>query len=131
MTEGLLIQDLPVLKTCLKCHVEKSSAEFYKRKTSSDGLHSRCKVCESEEEKIRRKKNSSRETVILPDRKRCSGCGLEKGSDCFCKDIARGDGLNPYCRECSSKEMRAWSEKNIARDERSEERRVGKECRSR
>ena len=35
------------MKTCLWCHVEKSISDFYKCKSSPDGLLARCKLCET------------------------------------------------------------------------------------
>ena len=34
------------MKTCSKCGETKATAEFYKRKASSDGLSSACRICE-------------------------------------------------------------------------------------
>ena len=33
------------MKTCTKCHQEKELTEFYKNRSTKDGLHSYCKTC--------------------------------------------------------------------------------------
>ena len=53
-------------KKCSKCGEVKSFSEFYKRKTSKDGLYSRCKMCKLEykrdnKEKIKESSKQYRE----------------------------------------------------------------------
>jgi len=44
--------------------------------------------------------------------KRCPHCREEKPWDCFAR---RGDGLQPYCRKCSSEKAKEWAAKNMDR----------------
>jgi hypothetical protein len=44
-------------KTCRKCGISKPTADFYRQKTSSDGLGSYCKECQSEYGKVWRASN--------------------------------------------------------------------------
>lgn len=53
--------DIPKTKICPNCKVEKSSIEFSKEKSSADGLHSRCKYCESEYRKLDKTKKLTNE----------------------------------------------------------------------
>lgn len=43
------------MKTCLKCHKEKESDQFYKQKSNKDGLQKWCKSCHLEWYRIYRK----------------------------------------------------------------------------
>ena len=37
-----------MVKVCTKCKVDKELTEFYKQKSTKDGLFSQCKSCEKE-----------------------------------------------------------------------------------
>ena len=52
----LLAYNAPVTKRCSKCGEVKASGEFYKQKTTRDGLNSWCKECTNQNCKDRRKK---------------------------------------------------------------------------
>ena len=107
---------VPSSKTCRKCHVEKSTLGFSGSKTATDGLQSYCKECKSKTGKELCKKNSARETIIIPDFKTCYSCGLEKPASRFFEDKSRPDGLISLCRDCSSQAAKANREKNKGRE---------------
>lgn len=45
----------------------------------------------------------------------CSGCKRAQPRSEFCKNSSAKDGLNWYCRECSTKKKREWTRKNRER----------------
>lgn len=47
--------------------------------------------------------------------KQCSKCKLFKTLDNFARNVSQGDGLQNYCRRCSSVRMREYYKKNAPR----------------
>lgn len=48
--------------------------------------------------------------------KRCPRCGRELSLDHFGKNSSKPDGLNNYCRECSSEVQKEWRERKKRRE---------------
>jgi len=48
--------------------------------------------------------------MLLPPRKICSSCGIEKSLDDFHKRIASPDGLAYKCKDCVNRDSRIWRE---------------------
>ena len=44
--------------------------------------------------------------------KTCIACKIKKTPDKFSKDAQTKDGLNRYCRECRSRQQKAWEKDN-------------------
>ena len=96
-------------KKCVRCKESKPCSAFYAEKRCKDGFMGACKTCMSDASKRLRSKNSVRENVSTPDRKKCSRCKLVKPREMFVLDKNRGDGVRYVCRQCESE---------IARDRR-------------
>jgi hypothetical protein len=45
------------MKKCYKCHLPKSTKQFYKNSSKHDGLSSQCKQCHEQDKKARETKN--------------------------------------------------------------------------
>jgi hypothetical protein len=86
-------------KTCSQCKKTRSVDEFDKDKTRRDGLSYHCKVCRS------KYKKRSRNFSVDPNlkEKTCPQCKKMKSVDGFSKDKKNRDGLNYYCKVCTSK----------------------------
>lgn len=54
------MEEIQVVKLCLKCKEEKPTPEFYKDKTRNDGLSPYCKACRKVEQKEDRIKNKDK-----------------------------------------------------------------------
>ena len=72
-----------VLKTCLKCLVEKPRTDFYKDKNTKDGLQRWCKDCGYLANKRSTDKNRARENICIPAFKTCPKCDCKKPSSAF------------------------------------------------
>ena len=82
------------MKQCTKCNSIKSTIQFYKDATKSDGLDSWCKHCRKDFEK----------TVNYPPKtlgtKICKCCGENKSITEFYKTKRNCDGRGTTCKEC-------------------------------
>ena len=88
-------------KVCSKCHQEKNVDDFYKRKTSKDGLRSCCKECEN-----------NVKPIIIRETKVCSKCHIEKSVNDFHKSKQSLDGFRPDCKDCFSDNSKRYYEEN-------------------
>lgn len=93
------------LKVCVKCGRELPVEQFNKDKSKKDGLHGRCKECDNQYHRSRRKgKGKGKSKAILLDPvtglKKCSCCEQYKPASEFHKDKNKDDGLDPTCKEC-------------------------------
>ncbi len=103
-------------KRCCGCKKELRFAQFYADKALVDGLQKYCKKCSSEarsvtEPKRRRARQARTAREIAKDRKlrhgsktvkMCTGCKNELPFCEFYVDKAMADGLNNYCKKCTS-----------------------------
>jgi 5-methylcytosine-specific restriction endonuclease McrA len=118
------------MKKCSKCLSFKKYSEFYKNRTTRDGLGSYCRECASEVWRgwAQENRESLRRRERVRDRKRyyanrvlkrpkrlvtkseasCTKCKEIKGLDAFSRQRS-GDGWkpHPWCRECRKPLIRA------------------------
>lgn len=95
------------MKECKKCNQLKSLNNFWKDKYSVDGKWHTCKEC------ARTDKYHERRQKELNGKYQCYGCSKYKDKRYFCKDSSRNNGLNPLCRNCTSKKSRKRNEKDL------------------
>jgi hypothetical protein len=102
------------LKICSKCKLEKPVTEFRKG-SGKDSLRASCRRCDLESGRSYGLRNSSRETVIIPELKVCLRCNLLKTNLEFHKSKSKKDGLNSACRECLASLHKASGDRNTKR----------------
>jgi len=111
------------MKRCPKCEKWKDESEFSKQPTRKDGLRCWCKKCEIEysHRYYRRKKKSVKKyrsyekthrVVDGVKQKRCNKCKRWKPEGEFQKDCRSKDGLQFYCKKCTSQARRKYSEQS-------------------
>lgn len=88
------------MKFCPSCKIRKEWHEFSSSPARSDQHDTYCKVCRAAKAKRRRKKLFQRVTVLYPQKKRCTKCGLEKAATEFCKNRSATLGLQDWCKAC-------------------------------
>ncbi len=90
-----------MMKKCARCQEIKNSSEFGKRRSSKDGLDSRClqciKECSKQSADKNRIKNSNGTTA---SNKLCPTCRVEKTADFFGTNPGSKDGLRNECKDC-------------------------------
>ena len=100
---------IPKFKICGKCGVKKSSNEFSKNICKNicknDGLCGYCKKCDTKKAASVRKNNRNRKRIDIPKEKLCVKCYIIKNKEGFTKNRSSSDGLNPYCKTCTSNIM--------------------------
>jgi hypothetical protein len=96
------IIDIPNVKLCPGCNIEKPSIGFNKAKRNKDGLADCCKDCGSYRNKRCREENSAREVIIIPEFKRCNMCKITLSGSLFSKAKRNKSGLSDYCKKCNS-----------------------------
>jgi hypothetical protein len=106
VAEQHIVLENITLRTCNVCGVAKPLSKFRKANGNKDGLCYYCKECESKSSRERRKKNSIRETIIVPEFKRCSFCKIEKPTKKFDRCNRNNDGLQDYCKYCRTVKRR-------------------------
>ena len=95
-------------KMCPRCRQIKSVSEFWKNRSSHDGLGSYCSQCGRVLDRIRRprrgpnKKQIERRKLISRGLKRCSLCKEIKPLRKFTKDKHKDDGHISRCKSCIS-----------------------------
>jgi hypothetical protein len=98
-------------KFCRKCDKWKNESEFYRNKSTKDGLDGRCKECshEAARKSLKPKKKRMRRNLRFEERHRvvggvrqkyCRHCKRWKNEDTFYKDKSKKDGLIELCKEC-------------------------------
>jgi hypothetical protein len=92
----------PTTKACPGCGLTKPASDFSKSRRDKDGLQSKCKRCSSASYRVRHRKNTSRDAIVLPDFKVCPRCKLNKAGADFHKAKCTKDGVDSYCKECSA-----------------------------
>lgn len=85
------------MKRCCKCNELKDESEFYKDKSRSDGLTSRCRTCKYiKSDSNWEMEKKLRKLAIECGKNICSACGKLKPLEDFYKDEYR-------CKECCIK----------------------------
>jgi hypothetical protein len=106
-------------KICSCCNKTKNLDGYYARKGAPDGHQGICKECMTPRFKESREKNrekrlasnkryreenrekSKRGEIIIPERKICCTCKIEKPNSEYIKVATRVDGLSPDCNDCN------------------------------
>lgn len=52
------------------------------------------------------------DTSIIPPKKTCTKCGVEKDSSDFYSDKGKRDGLTSHCKKCRISESKKWNQEN-------------------
>jgi len=93
----------PRRRMCSRCRSIRSLSEF---RTSGKRVESPCAPCirEKNRDRYHEAKGWKRAT---PDRKRCSGCGVERTRRFFAKDGRYTSGLDPYCLYCRKEQWQS------------------------
>ncbi len=98
-------------KTCRDCGVTKPATEFYANNQKSDGLSSYCKPCTLVKAAAAYAKKPKRPRP--PEgMKKCSRCKEVKEIAAFGSCKATKDGLNYYCRTCSTDSTVAYHKRH-------------------
>jgi hypothetical protein len=107
-------QPLPVppgvtSKVCTFCGVEKPLTSFSKSNHERYGVKARCKMCVSEQEKLKRQRNAI-PRPLPPNSKTCTICGDKKPCDDFYKGSSR-------CKKCTlnREKLKRFQKKNAER----------------
>lgn len=88
-------------KACPKCHLTKPLGDFYRNKSTSDGLSSYCRVCVRAANRASLDKLLDREVIERPEFRRCPRCNEEKSAGFFYETKQTAHGLSTYCIECT------------------------------
>jgi hypothetical protein len=99
-------------RACTKCQLVKPLAEFNRQTASRDGYAPWCRSCQAENNRALREKYRRESAAGLLDaEKRCLKCKVVKAAEEFYPDASRRGGLSNYCRPCTLKERRRYSDK--------------------
>ena len=85
-------------KICSNCKTTKNVSEFNNSSISKDGFMSKCKLCCNEYNKSLVEKR--KKTIVVPEKKICKECNVEKPASQFNALSARSDGKSQYCQDC-------------------------------
>ena len=109
-------------KVCNGCTLEKHACEFYKDKTRSSGLASRCKSCKQPA------KNKPKPIEIVEgERKVCNKCDTEKGVEDFYKSKYCLKGVRPSCKKCCKEDQKNYKLDNIEKIKESNKKYKGRQ----
>jgi hypothetical protein len=100
------------MKYCPKCKTQKETSFFAKNPCKKDGLSGYCKECQKASNRISRKKNQLRETVLVPLTKICYRCNTEKAAPDFYENKGNRDGLSNFCKKCTKEGSKKNKDKN-------------------
>lgn len=102
----------PDLKCCPGCKKEKPVGQFHRMARSSDGLQSRCKVCQAESKRDRMARDGHVPNVKCRPQflKYCKHCQLWKEVKDFHSHVKIG--RQSACRVCQDERGRRYYEKN-------------------
>lgn len=106
-------REIPVIAYCNTCALEKNNIEFFRHKTSTNGLGSDCKVCIKNTRIEKTEKDRIKWSVIKPtdlkQLKTCTKCKVEKTTFEFYKKSIASDGLSSRCMNCVDATMIQWT----------------------
>lgn len=94
-------------RVCRTCKEWKVREEFHKSPRNKGGIHTQCKECTSDEDRIKREQREPF-TGILPKEKTCKGCKVLKEGFEFHRNSQNLDGLQTDCKQCQS-ERHIWT----------------------
>lgn len=93
-------------KVCTKCKIEHPVENFYKNRTTKDGMDNQCMVCHKEyqcptESNKQRNRFSPYEKLLVKEGHcKCTKCGIEKELSEFAKNKAKRSGRSSWCKLC-------------------------------
>lgn len=124
----------PRQKPCTGCKVTKPFTEFHKRTTAKDGLQSRCKDCNRDDQRDRYRAGvQSLRTAVKPyaenwgeKGRRCTGCQEWKVWAKYSRLKQGHLGYNPRCKECVNRKVRSSRRVNVDHTRRAERERKGR-----
>jgi len=110
------------MKTCRKCEVEKQDADFYKNEHNADGLHSYCKPCQTETDRVNRWNRDGQtgyKHILLEQptdgTRICTKCREQKPLAEFSPNGLNPKGEQKYrslCKACSANRLKEFHGKN-------------------
>lgn len=83
------------MKKCCRCKIEKILDEFYRDRSSKDGLENRCKKCSLELKKVKDPKKCGRKKLL---NKICPRCKFDKSREHFYEGGKNGPSW--ICKSC-------------------------------
>lgn len=103
------------MRLCSTCRTYRPDEEFCKYAKSSDGIHYRCRACNSNSSRrsiqSNRARNANPGVSVSP--RPCTKCMAVKPSSCFSKLSSSKDGLNTVCKDCRNLyERTLWQKHN-------------------
>jgi hypothetical protein len=112
-------------KLCTKCGEWKKESEYYKQRSSRDGLLGQCKECGNGQagKRLERTKKEARRNLRYEDRHRvvngvkeklCTKCGEWKKESEYYKHRSSRDGLSVQCKRCSYKATKKSDKSGLA-----------------
>lgn len=93
-------------KTCTRCQTRKPTEGFHRKVGASDGLHSHCKECHKELNRIRYAALPDVSPAEPGEGKACTRCGSWRPLDEFYPDKGKRDGRHSICKQCESERSR-------------------------
>ena len=100
------------MKQCSRCKKVKSRFDFYKDRTTLDGLRPSCIACRKESfEFITREFKFGERKYLLTEIKICSSCKKEKKREEFHRKTCAIDGLCESCKTCRKQQHQRLLEK--------------------
>ena len=100
------------MKTCTKCGITKSIAEFSPRKSAKDGLYSWCLACNTANSKLYYRLKNPKKFKIIPDQKACSQCSVIKPIGDFRKNKRIIGGRDSICKVCDARSKKEQRTRN-------------------
>jgi hypothetical protein len=107
-------------KLCPDCEIQKLALYFRVSKNHKDGLHTRCRDCQSKwDKKNVNRRQVNRRVLDANALKRCPQCKVAKNiTTSFHKNGSSRDGFNTYCKKCHCKTQRAASNSKSMKERR-------------
>lgn len=105
-----IIEIAHTTKLCPKCGKSKSIKDFFKSKSTKDGFQTLCKSCIKLHQENIKKFNSEKKGLSKLKTKKCSQCNEEKPVHQFSIRMDQKVGYSPYCKECSKKYYKPYSD---------------------
>jgi len=107
------------MKKCIKCNVEKELNNFPKSKKHFDGFNNICKQCVNEYNKfyyygkLKEYKQTHIFKKLIPERKVCKQCKIEKNLDEYFKKKSGRDGRQTICKSCKKEYFKLLRKEKI------------------
>jgi ribosomal protein L28 len=106
---ALLIKNavIPDHKICYRCKEDKPSSDFKPNTYRKDGLHYLCRSCDKLRNDARIVRNLAK--LVVPEKKVCFTCKIEKPAKEFWEDSRSVDGLSYNCASCGAKRAEEYN----------------------